>query len=312
MTGSQAPPDPQPWPLFESDRHGWPDIGDCSAPDGAYSKDLCAAKLELRKKRTDQEIARAKAEADVDLAVEQEYYKAVIEVAKGSIERVRASAQTVQSAAAAVGTIYTGVLALAFSAADAPLPSRALFAAVFLALAMALSTAYLAYLPDPPRETDEPPDGGPPRPARDGAGGSDGESQAAPVEPPQRLTNLFVEWTKGAALQRAPWLRASVVALAVAVVLLPAPFVTLEGDDSGSADAAEVASSSDWPKPEDVPDGSVELQRILYRAQVEEVAAARKQPVAAETSDEWWWVISIVGAFAIVVAGARRVREADA
>jgi hypothetical protein len=109
-----------------SDDDGWPLADDCQDEKGGFNKELCLAKLEVRKKRTDQEIARAKAERDADLGVEEEYYKAVFEVAKGSIDRARSFAETVQKATGAIITLYTAILALAFSVSERPLPGRAL------------------------------------------------------------------------------------------------------------------------------------------------------------------------------------------
>src|SRR5688572_10764747 len=113
---------PEPWPYVAADAHGWPDAGDCANASDA-SSEICKAKLEVRKKRTDQEIARskaqldaeittAKAQADADIAVAQTYYDSVFEIAKGSIDRTRASAETVQKGAGAIVTLYAGILAL--------------------------------------------------------------------------------------------------------------------------------------------------------------------------------------------------------
>jgi hypothetical protein len=261
--GAPATPGVEPWPYQEADRHGWPAQSDCEGSQ-ELADELCKAKLEVRKKRTDQEIARAKAETDAALALEANYYTAVLEVAKGAIDRSRASADLVQKAAAAIVTLYAGVLALAFSVANNPLPGRALFAAVLLGLAIALSTAFLAFLPamedEDERLTLE----------EVGEGGKAGE----------RLARTFVLWTRKASLVRAPWLRGAVVALLGAVILLPAPFVKL--GDPVKQDAAIA-----WPK---LPatQGNLELQKILYSAEVTEKAELRKRPLANGSDDELW------------------------
>ena len=263
----------EPWPYTEADRHGWPTESDCTGEEG-YDAELCKAMLEVRKKRTDEEIARAKAavdakiaarkaSSDADIAIEKSYYDAVLEVAKGTIDRARGSGETVQKAAAAIVTLYTGVLALAFSVADNPLPAKALFAAILLGVAILLSTAFLAYLPDP-----------------------DKESAQDPIDPDvpigERLTDTFVRWTRKAGRARVPLLRGSVIALAAAVALMPAPFVTI-GEAKG-----EVAKSPAWPAPDTASGANIELSKILYTAQVAEVAGERKQPVARGNADEWW------------------------
>jgi hypothetical protein len=242
--------------------------------------------LEVRKKRTDQEIAsakalqdgnieREKAKRDSDLVVEQEYYKAVLEVAKGSIDRARASAETVQKASAAIVTLYTGVLALAFSVADNPLPAKALFAAIMLGVAICLSTGFLAYVPDPdPKEE---------------RGAETGVRERAPVG--ERLTSMFVRWTRRAALQRGRWLRGSVVALAGAVALMPAPFVTIGGKERDGTDVA-------WPKVSSKAGSDPELQKIVYTAQVAEAADQRKAPLAEDELKWPWWALAGTTAFA--------------
>jgi hypothetical protein len=263
---------PEPWPYAPADASGWPTAADC-AKSPEFAKALCEAKLEVRKKRTDAEIDRAKAERAVDLAVEQAYYQAVIDVAKGAIDRSRASAEVVQKAAAAIVTLYTGILALAFAANAHPLPFRALFAALFLGLAVALSTAFLAYLPEP----------------HAGDNGTTAEPEPSDVSESNKTVATFVLWTRAAAIDRAYPLRASVLALAAALLFLPAPFV-----QKGSAQTP--APKINWPgAPTEV--GDPQLRRILYRAQVKEAADARNAPVADQGNDAFWGV-----AFFVVLA----------
>jgi hypothetical protein len=259
--------DQRGWPVEESDGRGWPDASDCNDEEGKFSRALCEAKLEVRKKRVDEVIELSKAANEADLAIEQAYYGAVFDVAKGSIGRARASAATVQKAATAVITLYTGILALAFSVTEHPLPLRALFAALLLGLAIIFSTVFLAYLPS------DPPSGA----QRNHGDGPTGTGPAA-------FANSFIAWTRTAALERGVWLRRSVVALAAAVFFLPAPFVELSVEQQG-------VPPTDWPKLDSVVSGEdVELQKILYSAQVSEIAAERKEPIA-QTSYDWvWWI----------------------
>jgi hypothetical protein len=267
MTGSTTENGaPEPWPYVPSDASGWPTATEC-ADSAEFGKSLCDAKLEVRKKRTDAEIERAKAERAVDLAVEQAYYQAVIDLAKGGLDRTRASAETVQKAAATIVTLYTGTLALAFAAGSHPLPFRALFAALLLGLAVALSTAYLAYLPDPDRAD------------------PDNVSGPPDLNPSDSTVRTFVLWSRKAALERSYPLRASVLALAAALFFLPAPFI-----QKGAAQTP--TPKVNWPSaPTQVSDP--ELQKILYTAQVKEAADARNAPVADEGNDTFWGVLFV-------------------
>jgi hypothetical protein len=274
MTASSENGAPEPWPYVPADESGWPTATEC-ADSGEFAKALCEAKLEVRKKRTDAEIDRAKAERAVDLAVEQAYYQAVIDLAKGGLDRTRASAETVQKAAATIVTLYTGVLALAFAAGSHPLPFRALFAALLLGLAVALSTAYLAYLPDPDRPDPE-----------NGGGPSD-------LDPSDSRVRTFVLWSRRAALERSYPLRASVLALAAALFFLPAPFI-----QKGAAQTP--APKINWPStPTQVNDP--ELQKILYTAQVKEAADARNAPVADEGNETFWRVVFGIALLIVLV-----------
>lgn len=263
MTSVRKPgpvPDATPWPYKPSDAHGWPAAADCPEP----ASELCKAKLEVRVKRTEEEIARKKALTDADLALQQEYYKAVLEVGKGSIERARSSAEIVQKSSAAIVTLYTGVLALAFSVTDNPLSEKALFSTVLLGLAIVLSTAFLAYVPSP-GDSDTP----------DSAGD---EQQLG-----ERLTNMFVRWNRDVALNRGHLLRASVIALAGAVLLLPAPFIAIGAKEGPRTEVK-------WPTPPAEGD-DVRLTSILYKAQVAEAAERRKAPVGKEEDPALWWAL---------------------
>lgn len=264
----------EPWPYRPADAHGWPPASDHAAAP-TFADELAKAQLGVRQKRTDQEIARAAALQAHELALEQAYHTAVLEVAKGSIDRSRAAAETVQKASAAIVTLYTGVLALAFSVSEHPLPARALIPAVLLGLAVVLSTGFLAYLPD---------------------GDEEGERRAMAGESTlgDTLSAAFVRWTRTAARQRAGMLRAGVVALLFAVALIPAPFLTLDRTEEPAAAVA-------WPDPAALPAGDLELQKILYTAQV--AAASEAEPIADGGDDTAWWLALGVALACVLVAG---------
>jgi len=259
----------EPWPFAPSDSHGWPEPG--------TDTKLYEAQLEVRKKRTDEEIARAAAERAADQAVAQEFYKGIIEVAKGSIDRSRASAEFVQKAAGAIAVIYAGVLGVAFSVAERPLPTRGVIPAIFLGLSIVFATSFIAWLPNLEAEArwatkDESPPG---TPLKD------------------RLAVLFIRWNRRTAVHRRKWLRAGVVALAAAIALLPAAFIPI-GDQAPTAQI-------DFPRPSDAaPGANLELRKILYQAKVTTAAETEKEPITGE--NDWvWWVLAGVGIVLVII-----------
>jgi hypothetical protein len=247
----------EPWPFVPSDKHGWPPLsGDAEA-----EKLLFTAQLEVRKKRTDQEIARAAAENAADLALEKAFYDGIVDVAKGSIDRARASADFVQKAAAAIGTIYAAALGVSFSVAERPFPARGVLPAIFLGVSIVCATYFLAWLHRyEGDETEETRDDSPP---------------ATPLL--DRLTRLYIRWNRHIALERRKWLRASVVALGASIVLLPAAFIPL-----GKRPAAP---SIQWPQPaQAAPAANIELRKILYQGEVSEATKVTKAPVTGRST----------------------------
>jgi hypothetical protein len=150
--------------------------------------------------------------------LDQAIHQARIEVAKASLERSYKAAEFVRNAAAAIVTLYTGILGVSFATSkDAkvgPLPARGLLAAVFLALAIVLSTAFVALLQRPRSLS-------PPKPS------------SVLREYQDRRLNAFVEWTTKLSLQRAYLLHASVISLGWGTAFLPAPFLAAFGGAAG-------------------------------------------------------------------------------
>jgi hypothetical protein len=268
----------EPWPSWESDGNGWPTA---EGDQGEFAKQLDLAKLEVRKKRTDQEIALNKAESDADIGLESTFYESVFDVAKGALDRTRASADFVQKGASAIVAIYAAVLGVAFSVSDRPLPARGLIPALFLGLAIVCATFFLAWLPTRPGEA---------------TAESDQEEWSR-----EQIANTFILWINRAALGRGKWLRASVVALAAGLLFLPAPFVSF-----GTTHRASTATT--WPQPRDAaPTANVELRKILYQAQVDQAAAAKPQPVAGKR--DWiWWVAAAVALLLVALLPQIRPR----
>jgi hypothetical protein len=208
-----------------------------------------------------------KADNDAEIAVKAQYYTSVFAVGQASIDRRRAGASAVQTAASAIATLYTGALAVSFAVGSRPLPWRGLIPVVFLGLAVVLSTAYLAYI------TRIPGSPGPP------AAGAPRVSEALHA-------NAFLTWVRNAGSHNRYLLNASVVALGVGLVFLPAPFITL--------DAAN--SNPDWP-PTPTSVSEPALQAIVYQAQVNEIANQRSAATDVETrtGNEAWIILMAVG-----------------
>jgi hypothetical protein len=192
----------------------WPDPPVTTPPSSSdeFWKQRYAAELtEVAEQRRAGDPARAesrKAQHAHDFAIRAELFKAYLDVAKGASERAKSAAQFVQTAASAVGTIYAGMLALAFKA-DAVatrLTPRALAPALFLGLAIAGATSFLAFFTR-----------GRPIAGVELTGDFEGSHIA-------RL-NAFIQWSSELAARRVSFLRAAVISLAVGIVMLPVPFI---------------------------------------------------------------------------------------
>ena len=216
--------------------------------------------------------------ADTPATPQEAFYTSAYEVAKAAVERARSGAQFVQTAAAAVVTLYTGALAVAFSATSSPLPLRGLIPAVYLGLAVALAAFYLAFPSTTVERVSIPP-----------AAGS--------TEEPAAWFTSFTGWTQGIILRRRTALRTALFALLLGVIFLPTPFVKVKTSTPTAPKLTE------WPTKTSVGNvqldlSDIQLQRILYRAQVAEVAKLREkaapQPKGEFTVRErWvWWAFA--------------------
>lgn len=212
---------------------------------------------------------------------DQAYYQALLDVAKGAIDRSRSAAELVQKSAAAIGTLYVGIIGVTFSVSNHRLPPRGLAPAIFLGIAIILSTAYVAYL-TPPEEVDLGP-----------------LSTSPPERLQNRLDNFYAVIDKTVE-RKTPWLRAAVVALGLGVVLLPAPFVSLAGGDT-----ADVSAQA-WPVAPVVPSDRVAVEAIVYKAQVDEVAARRQQLVESTSDVLVWAVIGLAGVVGVAFIASRK------
>lgn len=273
-----GPPTAAPDP----DWSGWPEPPPDDAPSAAEK--VFEAQVGARGRRIDAAIARRKANQDADIAQNAEFQKALLDVAKAGIDRSRANAETVQKAAGAIGTIYTGILGVTFSVTSRPLPTRGVLPAAFLGIAVALSTAYLAYMSRRPDMSVNALDAG-----RTGLAGQ------------FERVSFLLRWVRRTVRRRAWLLRSSVIGLALGVVLLPVPFVSWGGH------AATVPDTPPWPS--SAPAGlSPDLQKIRYQAEVDEVAKLRTARSAAP--DDTVFTIAVFAAgLALVALGGAVARE---
>jgi hypothetical protein len=207
------------------DTTGWPDLPEVGANDPQAEvkkvqyQSILAEASAIRQDARDRakadaaaNLEREKGDFGVEYATYQAVHQAYLDVAKGSIDRARASAEFVQKSAAAISTAYAAVAALSYAvASNQPLPARGFVATAFLALAILLATAYLAFLTRPD-------DSGP-----------------APTSGNLRLNqqlrrDAFINWAMDAALHRAYLLRASVISLGLAVAFLPVAYLNVPDD----------------------------------------------------------------------------------
>jgi hypothetical protein len=143
---------------------------------------------------------------DSEQALRQSVHQARVDVAKDAVSRSRAAADFVRNAAAALVTIYTGVIGATFAVTKEPLPERGLVPALFLGAAIVFSAAYTAFATRP----------------------RDAPVPALPTNLLEReiqRLNAFVEWANGVVVRRLFCLHAAVLSLGAGALLLPTPFL---------------------------------------------------------------------------------------
>lgn len=273
-----------------SDTPDWPPTDDGVYSPSEKAKSVFEAEVALvsakEKANLDDQNARsarfralADAERAADLANLAKFFDNVSTLSVGAVERARAGAEVVQKASAAIVALYTGILAFVFAAGDNPLPARGVLAPVFLALAVVLSTAYLGYV----------------TPSQDVA------KVATNVSGVEMKTYARLNTTTAIAstisTRRSYWLRASVLALAVGLVCIVLPFVSFSAGTPAVASASTAAPA--WPTPTPgIPDA---LNAIVYKAQVDEIAAARNAALedSAVPGADNAWVMLLIGAIGL-------------
>jgi hypothetical protein len=251
---------------------------------------------------------RPKSEYDTDLEIHKQTMLAFLEVTKGSLTRSHDTADFVQKVATALATAYTTLLAIVFSIKDNPLPSRGFIPTLFLGLAAALATAYLAFLT---RSEDV----------------QISLGSGVPRANSLRKVGTFINWTNDAIYRRAHFLRASVVAMLFGILFLPSAVITLPGPPANAA-AAEASASPPvaeatpeptptWPPPIG-PTRLAELE--LYKAQLQahvaaigaDAAAAAPTPAEADDTDPLLWTLAVLAGIMVLAFAANWLPQRDA
>lgn len=289
----------------------WPDLPDGWEQDRELqafrAKRIVEAEVELEVNRRTPRTASPPSPNPVEtmaVSLEQKLHETLYTLSTGSIDRSRTGAQFVQTAASAIGGLYTGILAVIF-VSDTPVPARGFLPTLFFGAAIALATAYLAFVQRL---------GPMPRPKLWGSVHED----------IWQRTNFLARYARAIVLQRAPLLRAGVVALAFGVVLLPAallraPRVTSPAEELGSATAGSVSTGGSsapsasptpiaWPTPPAVQ--PAEVAAVLYQHQLDRYVATLDSATARtdETAENAIaWSIAALGAVVVFLTAMNRM-----
>lgn len=271
-----------PKPATPSAPEGWPAYPNADAG-GELAKILYAAEIEVAKEDRGRDFKLVTQNWTTEGELFKDLQERLREIAVGRAGQRMAIAEMVQKASAAIVTLYTGLLGLVFAANGSQLPVRALVPAIFLGAAVALSTAYVAFVTPPGTEHFVPPQSL----ARSGA---------------WQQTIGLITWVN-TGIQRRRWLiQAAVLSLAAGLAFLPAPFVTAA---AGSGPPA--APTTAWPSvPVAASAAQAALQGILFQAQVDETRASRAAEAKPDapsqaSSDAITWVAALITSGAIVV-----------
>lgn len=208
-----------------SEQIKWPELPEVSSndPQASVKLELYKAQLEVIKANHQAEIDHEKdrvqtvvSNQTADYANEystfQEVYKGYIEVAKGGIDRSLQRADFVQKVAAAIGTVYVGIIALSFSVEkQVALPITGIVPTIFLGLSFFLAAMYVSYLTQPGILKEE---------------HSNGTLRGSQIS----RRNTFILWTRRTTMRRRYFLQASVVSLGISIFFLPAPYLKTDID----------------------------------------------------------------------------------
>ena len=199
-------------------------------------------------------------------------------IALDGIGRSRAAAESVQRVAAAISTVFAVAVAVGVGE-NVSAGYSALFPVAFLSYALVGSSIYLSFI-----------------------GGATDLDTAAPKG--------SVGWIVAAAdaimASRVHWLRSSVVALAIAVSLLPAPFLTTRPDPASRL--RNLDATIPWPE---APENLTEEDQIVFRAEVNEIASIRAGEPSSQQLVPIWvlWLFVAAGAAAVFAVHQTKVPD---
>lgn len=224
---------------------------------------------------TEAEAAREASFARGEIESLARYESAILETYRGSIERARAGATTIISAASAIATVYVGVLSFAQGSHPGTLRLVALVPLILLGGAVVNASGFLTHFSR--------------------ASGAAGVRVDGALGLQARTFNRIVafhEWVTAYLAQRVPYLRAAFVALVLGLISMPLPLMLEPGIDA----PLEV----DWPRP--VASLAPELQAIRYEQEVQIAVTAAEVRGQVDTSTRAVEVIA-VGAGALITLG---------
>ena len=158
-------------------------------------------------------------------------HAAYIEVGKGKLERSFRRADFITGICGAVGTTYTGLLALVYSVSSKsahPLPPRGIAPAIYLAAALFFSAVNIGFI------------------RASGKGGLHPLREATTWEEQEERLGDFLRWIDRGAMSRSWALRCAVVSLGAGVALLPLPFLDLNGSETSIAIATVTSVALMW------------------------------------------------------------------
>jgi hypothetical protein len=180
-----------------------------------FEREKVATAAEVAREVAAQAVADARLTADIaaEVALVKSVHDAYIAVAQGAIDRAMKRAEFVTATVTAITGIYTGLLGITYGlqAGNTPLPARGIIPGLFLGTSLVFAALYMAYIRGYGKAR---------RLLPSGLGGD---------EVVQARLVTFFDWTFSGVLRRAWALRLSVVSLAVALTLLPIPFLDISG-----------------------------------------------------------------------------------
>lgn len=168
----------------------------------------------LARQNEDERVRLAEADEARRAAAYEAHYsvlKALVDARLAAIsastDRAAKAAEFCRNAAAAVVTLYTGLLGLAFSAKDGtPVTATGAAPSIFLAASLALATAYAAFVTK-------------------GRGTPLPEPHSALALDEERRLDAYAEWVNELVSRRSWALRSAVLCLGAGALLLPVPFL---------------------------------------------------------------------------------------